>query len=560
VTVNHPTRLLIVLCAGVLAGCGDDTVARFEGGRITAEEFQERYHRTIDLMQQRDNLALRTQILNNMINERLMIRDLDNRGFHALASTRERLEQIRLQAILDRYAARISVDTLTVSDAEIALEFRAYNSKATARYLYAESEQDAMALKQRLDAGASFEQLATEVFEDPGLANNGGYLGSFGWGEMEPAFEEVAFSIPVGEVSQPFPMQVGFGILKVESRVEQPLASAYDFATVREKLKRAIIDRKTKRLVRNAAQDIARDLAPEFDETTVQLVLDRWELLLRASTSEEGRTDDISGRRLVSFRGRVWTVNDMMARAERTSDRQRRQVKDASRLKEFVTGLIVREELVARALEEGLEDDPGVGAQVEATFRQYQLRSWADAIEDTVGASGWDEAVLRAQYDLGEESFGFPPEVNVAEILVREEKEALRLAARARSGVDFRELARKHTIRLWAGKQGGELGFGTREKYGVLADTFFSAEIGTIIGPEYVDPYYGVFKVLARRDGRPKSYEEARGEIIGSLLPQRKSDAVKEALERLRSKAAIEIDGQVLSAIRLDHHNGNQAS
>lgn len=77
----------------------------------------------------------------------------------------------------------------------------------------------------RIRAGEDFAKVAQEMSED-GTAKKGGDLGFFSRGEMDSDFEKVAFSAPVGIVSDIFKTQFGYHIIKVEGKREarvQPL-------------------------------------------------------------------------------------------------------------------------------------------------------------------------------------------------------------------------------------------------------------------------------------------------------------------------------------------------
>ena len=58
-------------------------------------------------------------------------------------------------------------------------------------------------LRSEIESGADFEELARAVSEDQGTAENGGDLGTFGRGRMVAPFEEVAFTLEPGQVSEP---------------------------------------------------------------------------------------------------------------------------------------------------------------------------------------------------------------------------------------------------------------------------------------------------------------------------------------------------------------------
>ena len=65
-----------------------------------------------------------------------------------------------------------------------------------------------------LKNGADFEALARAESEDPGSARQGGNLGFFGRGVMVPQFEEAAYSLQPGEISEPFATAYGYHIVQ----------------------------------------------------------------------------------------------------------------------------------------------------------------------------------------------------------------------------------------------------------------------------------------------------------------------------------------------------------
>ncbi|MCA9861255.1 MAG: peptidyl-prolyl cis-trans isomerase, partial [Thermomicrobiales bacterium] len=66
----------------------------------------------------------------------------------------------------------------------------------------------------------SFEQLAQETSIDTGTAPNGGDLGWFTRGVMVEPFEDVAFSLAPGEISEPVQTQFGWHVIKVIDHAE----------------------------------------------------------------------------------------------------------------------------------------------------------------------------------------------------------------------------------------------------------------------------------------------------------------------------------------------------
>jgi peptidyl-prolyl cis-trans isomerase C len=73
-------------------------------------------------------------------------------------------------------------------------------------------------LEKRLKAGEDFGKLAGAESDDTQSALNGGDLGNFGHGKMVPSFDEVAFKMTAGQISDPVKSQFGYHIIKLESK------------------------------------------------------------------------------------------------------------------------------------------------------------------------------------------------------------------------------------------------------------------------------------------------------------------------------------------------------
>jgi parvulin-like peptidyl-prolyl isomerase len=96
-----------------------------------------------------------------------------------------------------------------------------------ARHILVASEQEALNVKKDLDGGATFADEAKKYSTDTSNKDNAGDLGWFGKGVMDPAFEQAAFSLKVGETSQPVKSSFGYHIIQVlESDPNRPFVPA----------------------------------------------------------------------------------------------------------------------------------------------------------------------------------------------------------------------------------------------------------------------------------------------------------------------------------------------
>ena len=97
-------------------------------------------------------------------------------------------------------------------------------------------------LLKQIKGGADFEALAKANSQDPASASKGGDLDFFGRGRMVPEFEAVAFTLPVGQLSDVVRTQYGFHIMKVTDKKAaevQPLDAVRPQITEQLKFERA---------------------------------------------------------------------------------------------------------------------------------------------------------------------------------------------------------------------------------------------------------------------------------------------------------------------------------
>ncbi len=94
-----------------------------------------------------------------------------------------------------------------------------------AAHILVATEEEINEVVERLNNGEDFELVAAEVSLDSSNAFRGGDLGWFGRNRMDPAFEEVAFSLEPGEISEPVETQFGWHVVKLYDREEVPASA-----------------------------------------------------------------------------------------------------------------------------------------------------------------------------------------------------------------------------------------------------------------------------------------------------------------------------------------------
>jgi len=176
--------------------------------------------------------------------------ELKNNGIELETFRNNIRKEMLIQSFLDQ---KISQD-VTVTEEEI---LKAYNTPktSTVRHILLltegkdDSEKEAIRKKmeqihERAKAGEDFAELAKEFSEDPGSKEKGGLYEDIEHGVMVKPFEEAAFNVPVGEISEIVETRYGYHIIKVEERQKEdrPLDQVHD--DLRENIRKTKTEQK----------------------------------------------------------------------------------------------------------------------------------------------------------------------------------------------------------------------------------------------------------------------------------------------------------------------------
>ena len=86
--------------------------------------------------------------------------------------------------------------------------------KIKCSHILVEKQSEALAILARIKAGEKFGKLAKDFSIDSGSAKRDGNLGYFTKGKMVKPFEDTAFKLQVGQISEPVKSEFGYHIIK----------------------------------------------------------------------------------------------------------------------------------------------------------------------------------------------------------------------------------------------------------------------------------------------------------------------------------------------------------
>jgi peptidyl-prolyl cis-trans isomerase C len=187
----------------------------------------------------------RRVLLEYIIETQLMAEAAEKDKLGSGAAYDQRLTYWRRRALRDLYFDTAVKGSVKDADAKAFYDQQVKAAKpeeeVKARHILVETEAQIKDVITKLNGGADFEKLAKEVSKDPGSKETGGDLGFFSRGQMVPQFEEAAFKLDKGKISEPIQTQFGWHVIKVDDKRTRPLPT---FEQVKERLVASMIHQK----------------------------------------------------------------------------------------------------------------------------------------------------------------------------------------------------------------------------------------------------------------------------------------------------------------------------
>lgn len=263
---------------------------------------------------------------------------------------------------------------------------------------------------------------------------------------------------------------------------------------------------------------------------------------------------------------RVITARDFADHLAEQSPYLRARYENVERRRELLENMVRFELFAIEAERKGYLERPEIRRVENHLLIDALLREEVDA---KIQALEFPEEELRAYYEANLSDYIQPEQVRASHILLADERSARALLKELReSGPEdierFREAALERSIDEETKLRYGDLRFFSRVEERMagelelpreLVDAAFSIdEIGGLYPePVKTDRGYHLIKLTAKRPALQRSFEEVRAIIEARFRRERRREAIRELVDRLRDKAAVEIDIELLNRLAHAH-------
>ena len=284
-SLKHAIATFLIALALAACGAGAQTVARVDNVTLTRQELDQRIDRRIDRIEKGfaqqagmgfplpSRLDIERELVSQFIDQQLTLGLARQRGITVSdGEVNDQIERFRQQiqmgggmsleqAIQEQlglpgeaspefrlfvtyFLARQKLGETLVSESdirqriseEVMADTQRMVDVATVAHILVATEDEAKQVIERLDKGEAFADLAKELSQDPGSANNGGVYENIQRGQFVPEFDKAMFEdLQPGETTKtPVQTQFGWHVIRLVSRGQAPALDPADAQAVIE--------------------------------------------------------------------------------------------------------------------------------------------------------------------------------------------------------------------------------------------------------------------------------------------------------------------------------------
>ncbi len=549
-TIQNLTRTVsfLIFLMPNLIGQSDDVVATVGQHKIYKSEYAERYSNYLVATGVKDNATVRKAILDNMINEIILYSYDDNEALFLNIEYQKEISWAEKQAVLSYLKDREVYAKINVTEKELREAFVRVNEKISASHLYAPTLEEAENLYKLLQIGVDWDNLASQVFTDSTLRNNGGYLGYFTWGDMDPAFEEAAYSMKAGEISKPIKTENGYSIIRLENKISTPILTEYQFMTKKNKLESLLKIKKKPEYEKKYIADIFNGSRYLLNQKSLDNISTYFGFsdISKTENSYQPNPDEVC----VTYDGKKFSEYFIIDQITQIPNFHRSKLNSKETLKQVIKGVILQTLLYSQAVSKGYDKNEMVQDVADKLKTQIFLKYKMQQILSAIKVS---DSLLSKYYKDNIESFKTQSEISIQEIIVDKKPLADSLITLLNEGKDFGELAREYSLREFSQKNNGVINYAPLSKFGFLKSDFWRAEKEEIIGPKELHGAYGIFKLLGKKQGEPKKFEDIeKFDLEIAYKNDYRKNIMEKYINNIRQNVSININMMVLNSYILN--------
>lgn len=239
-------------------------VATYSGGDVTEEQIMKEIQPALNSQPGNKvkkfsdlDKKVRENLVKAYINKSLIEKEAAKSSIANSPDFKKKIELVKAQMVqkefIDRKIKEKVTDKMIDSEYEKTKKELKGKTEIKVQHILVETEEKAKSIKAELDKGAKFADLVNKHSKDEASKASGGEIGYFIRGQMVPAFENKAFEMKKGSISNPVKSQFGWHIIKkIDERPVKMPSKEEAKPALKEKLSRQEMSKYIDSLSKNA--------------------------------------------------------------------------------------------------------------------------------------------------------------------------------------------------------------------------------------------------------------------------------------------------------------------
>jgi len=498
-----------------LVQVGNHTIDRSELSR-----FQERLPE--HLHSKEAGITAVRDYLQSLVDRHLLLVEAKGAGLADDSPLQQKLDQVAAQRLIETVFRTLINPKVQFSEEDLQAAYERFDLgwQVLPAHLLSATEEDAREVIRLLQAGADFFELAKER----SLANDaerGGDLGKFfSQGDAIPALREATFHLAKGAHSEPIKTKDGYEIVKVLDRRRLP------YTSLRQSIAKQMAERK-------AVEERDQVLAELKERHQLRYHGEQMHWLVSGVRS--GQLDAADRTKvLFSFKDGLLTIGQCYDFVLENSSRKLQLAMDSLKVLAPLEKKLVADILWVRfAKENGIDKDPAFQVWKEERLNELLVkRLFEERVSIRVKVTA-DE--VKTHYEENIDAYRMlPGGIELTEVLVDSEVEAVKILEAVRAGESLKTLAQRHSVRSSMGSLKGHT-FGESGYVRIdflivtpyreaLGDTN-STDVGVLKGPLPMQDKYSVYRLERPIEWATVPFKQYRRPIGFRLRKKREEEA-----------------------------------
>ncbi|MBI9072480.1 MAG: peptidylprolyl isomerase [Melioribacteraceae bacterium] len=379
----------------------------------------------------------------------------------------------------------------------------------------------------KIKAGTDFGEVAKEYSDDPGSGKNGGELGAFERRMMVKPFDEAAFKLNEGEISDIVRTKFGYHVIKVNK-----IESQKSFNEERQKLSKMYEKVRYQYDLDKFIESLKSDVNFKLNNSGIEFVSSKLDSVTFGAYNEDNEKSGVKDTVLYSIAGKVYTADSLFNNPAVNKSSVQKLV-NKENIENLIKQVSSDQILSAKAMILEKTDSDFAALMDEYKNGIYIFKLQEEEIWNRIAI---DTLKLKEYYKLTKDNYRWEDRVDYHEVMVDTEVKAKEIYNKIKNeGAAINVIAAASTKRKGAQKNEGHFEL-VNADLNEVSKMAFKLNEGDLSEPiQIADDEWIILKINKKDAARVKTFEEAYAEISSSYQEIESDRLEKQYINKLES-------------------------